>query len=164
MKTAKRICLKSHSFKVSEEETYEINEGQEYVTSIERDGEVTVFTGYWIHGVPVEWFGTPKEGPGEEWDCPVDIETSLRIYHEYCREFSIHPPFTHWCERQLAEHKIDPDGDSRRAEQLDTNMKFLLECTDAVCHLLLPDFVGTWQERAEAAVGEAKRISKERGS
>ena len=109
MKTAKRICVKDHTVYGGNGESFEIVCGDEYLTSIEKDGVVTVFSGSWVHNVPVELFGPAKEGPGEKWDRPADIETALRIYREYANKYShtsmetpIHSPFTQWCERQLA--------------------------------------------------------------
>lgn len=46
--------------------------------------------------------------------------------------------------------------EKRRIIQLETNMKWLLGHTDEICYALCPDFIGTWQERAKAAVKAAR--------
>ena len=48
--------------------------------------------------------------------------------------------------------------EQRRVKQLETNQRWLLECTDEICYALCPDFIGTWQQRAEQAVKRAKEI------
>jgi len=48
MKTYERVCIKDF-------DPY-LKRGKIYLTSAEEDGEVTVFTSLWIHGVPVDIF------------------------------------------------------------------------------------------------------------
>ena len=109
MKTALRTCACNHAIPLGDGVLFTLNEGKEYITSIEKDGTVTVYTRHWITNVPVSWFKGIKEGPGENWDRPADIEAALKVYREYTRQYSgssedtpVHSPFTIWCERQLA--------------------------------------------------------------
>lgn len=65
MKTYCRICL--HDYSVTDDDrSFTLQRGAEYLTSAKRDdGTVTVFTSYWISGVPVLLFGGEVPGPGD---------------------------------------------------------------------------------------------------
>lgn len=165
MRTARRVCLKDHSFDVGDGTTFDIKRGQEYLTTLQEDGKVTLLSSYWICDVPVDWFGGAEPGPGEAWDRNDDIQTAIRIYQEYARKThgsEVNSPFTKWCKQQCEIANADPDGENRRVQQLEINMKFLLQCTDTICYNLRPDFIGTWQQRAEAACEASKQITLER--
>lgn len=55
MKTFKRICIKNHTILGKDEESFTVERGKEYITSPEKDGEVTVFAKYWAK-LPVDVF------------------------------------------------------------------------------------------------------------
>lgn len=68
MKTFRRICLRDHPV-TDGETTFTLKRGEEYLTSVERmDGTVTVFTRYWLHGIPISLFGGEAPGPGDSHD------------------------------------------------------------------------------------------------
>ena len=62
MKTFDRICIEDYT--VTEGEiSATVHCGEEYITTEERDGTVTVFTDYWIRYVPVKIFAGGLERP-----------------------------------------------------------------------------------------------------
>lgn len=63
MKTFKRICIHDHTVKDSDE-SFTVNRGTEYITSVEEGGYVTVFSTYWAK-VPVSMFAGEVPGPGD---------------------------------------------------------------------------------------------------
>ena len=54
MITYNRICIKDYVLE-AENGRLELHRGKEYTTSREQDGQVTVFTNFWVK-VPVELF------------------------------------------------------------------------------------------------------------
>jgi len=65
MKTFRRICLRDYAV-IEAETSFTLRRGEEYITSVEgKDGTVTVYTHYWISGVPVSLFGGEVPGPGD---------------------------------------------------------------------------------------------------
>lgn len=78
MKTFHRICLQDYHVtdgKVS----FVLKRGAEYITSVEReDGTVTVFTQFWISGIPVSLFGGSVPGPGDRHDEPAQPQKSIK--------------------------------------------------------------------------------------
>jgi len=61
METYKRICIKDHKIEISENESLIIKRGKEYLTSFEIDNTVTIFTKYWIQGIPVNIFAGEQQ-------------------------------------------------------------------------------------------------------
>lgn len=55
MTTFDRICIKDYVLKDQEETVFIIKRGEKYTTSSEKDGEVTVFSRFWVK-VPVSIF------------------------------------------------------------------------------------------------------------
>ena len=55
METYNRICIEDYVVKAENGDILELYRGKEYLTSIERDGKVTVFSSYWVK-VPAEIF------------------------------------------------------------------------------------------------------------
>jgi hypothetical protein len=56
MKTYMRICIKDFSIEDKTGQKFSVKRGEEYLTSgVDKNGEVTVFTGYWVN-VPVDIF------------------------------------------------------------------------------------------------------------
>ncbi len=55
MKTWNRICIKDYEITAKNGDYCKINRGKEYTTSDVADGEVVVFTNYWIR-VPIDHF------------------------------------------------------------------------------------------------------------
>lgn len=56
------------------------------------------------------------------------------------------------------EPKIDLE--KRRADQLAVNCSFLIQITDAICNIVSPKFIGTWQDRAKEALRAVKEGKK----
>lgn len=54
------------------------------------------------------------------------------------------------------------DDQDRQIKQLSLNDRWLIGKIDAICYALSPNFVGTWQQRAEEALRAAKEIEKKR--
>lgn len=59
MKTFNRICIEDYILVADNNDTLKLKRGTEYLTSQEKDGMVTVFTGYWVK-VPVRLFAGEK--------------------------------------------------------------------------------------------------------
>ena len=58
METYKRICLKDYTIEDSEGTKFTIKRGKEYLTSpITKDNTLTIFSKYWINGIPSNLFG-----------------------------------------------------------------------------------------------------------
>lgn len=57
MRTYHRICIKDHTVS-DDKNTFSIKRGKEYLTSEEKDGEVTVFSEFWVK-LPVDLFAAP---------------------------------------------------------------------------------------------------------
>lgn len=55
MTTFKRICIKDYTVSYSIGQELTLTRGKEYLTSNERDGEVCVFSTFWVY-VPVGLF------------------------------------------------------------------------------------------------------------
>ena len=55
MITFKRICIRDHRIMAENGDTLKLERGKEYTTSAEKDGEVTVFSSFWVK-VPVDLF------------------------------------------------------------------------------------------------------------
>lgn len=55
MTTYKRICITTHTIKDSTGAEMTLERGREYLTSEEKDGEVCVFSTYWVY-VPAVLF------------------------------------------------------------------------------------------------------------
>ena len=55
MKTFNRICIKDYQRIDSIGQVFNVKRGKEYLTSSEEDGEVTVFSNFWVK-VPVNIF------------------------------------------------------------------------------------------------------------
>ena len=55
MTTRKQICLQDQLIRDGDKEL-KLERGQEYITSVPCDGEVTVYSSYWTK-VPEDWFG-----------------------------------------------------------------------------------------------------------
>jgi hypothetical protein len=53
--TFKRVCIKDYTIKDPDGTEFTIHRTREYITSREKDGEVRVFSTYWVW-VPVEIF------------------------------------------------------------------------------------------------------------
>lgn len=65
MKTFKAFCLEFYSFAIYDRE-WTLERGREYIISEPSDdGTVTVFSSFWVPGVPVSLFGGLVPGPGE---------------------------------------------------------------------------------------------------
>ena len=62
MITYSRICIKDWEVKAKNGDYCKINRGKEYTTSEEKDGEVTVFTNFWVK-VPIEHFAGEQKNP-----------------------------------------------------------------------------------------------------
>lgn len=60
MKTLNRICIKSCTILDQDGTRFTLNHGEEYLTSEEKDGEVTVFSQYWVN-VPIGIFAGEEE-------------------------------------------------------------------------------------------------------
>lgn len=60
MQTFKRICLEDYDI-IDGEKSLTLHRAQEYLTSAERDGCVTVFTSFWANGVPIRIFAGTQE-------------------------------------------------------------------------------------------------------
>ena len=59
--TFKRICIKDETF-VDGDKTQELKRGQEYITSDDNDGTVTVFASpHWISKVAVDLFAGTEQ-------------------------------------------------------------------------------------------------------
>lgn len=56
MKTWNRICIREYTVADQDGNSWTAHRGQEYLTSAEHDGHVTVFANYWVK-VPVSIFG-----------------------------------------------------------------------------------------------------------
>jgi len=50
-----------------------------------------------------------------------------------------------------------PEAERRRADQIDINFKFLLNCVEEIHAALCPDHIGIWQDRAKEAVKAVKK-------
>ena len=59
MKVYNRICVKEHKIEAKDGNSFTLEKGEEYLTDKEENGEVTVFSKYWVK-VPVNCF-TGKE-------------------------------------------------------------------------------------------------------
>jgi hypothetical protein len=59
METYNRICIEDYTVKAENGDILELSRGEEYLTSTERDGKVTVFSSYWVK-VPAEIFAGAK--------------------------------------------------------------------------------------------------------
>jgi hypothetical protein len=55
MITYRRICIKDYVLEAQNGDRLELHCGREYLTSREHDGQVTVFTNFWVK-VPIELF------------------------------------------------------------------------------------------------------------
>lgn len=55
MKTWHRICIRDAVMEAENGDRQEIKRGQEYLTSAEKNGMVTVFSKFWVP-FPVEYF------------------------------------------------------------------------------------------------------------
>ena len=55
MQTFKRICIEDYTVLGTCGDRLDLKRGLEYITSIDRDGEVTVFSTFWVR-VPVLLF------------------------------------------------------------------------------------------------------------
>ena len=55
MITYNRICIKDHTIADSEGTEFTVKRGHEYLTSSDKNGEVTVFADYWFKA-PVDIF------------------------------------------------------------------------------------------------------------
>ena len=60
MRTFKRICIEDYTVRAENDDTLTLRRGEEYVTSPERDGVVTVFSAFWVN-VPVSLFSGERE-------------------------------------------------------------------------------------------------------
>lgn len=65
MQTFNRICIEDYDI-IAGEKSLTLKRAQEYLTSAERDGCVTVFTRFWASGVPVRIFAGAHEFTPEE--------------------------------------------------------------------------------------------------
>lgn len=65
MKTFKRACLENHTETDAVGRILNLKAGEVYLTSEEKDGQVTVFTTIWAV-VPVSLFGTAVQFTGEK--------------------------------------------------------------------------------------------------
>jgi hypothetical protein len=54
------------------------------------------------------------------------------------------------------------EQENRRAEQLASNCRWLIEKMDEIFYALCPDKNGTWQQRAEMACQKAKEIGSKK--
>ena len=48
METYNRICITDFELKAQNGDTLRLTRGKEYLTSSEKNGEVTVFTNFWV--------------------------------------------------------------------------------------------------------------------
>ena len=55
MKTLKQLCIKSHTVKDKEGNSWTAEQGKFYTTSIPKDNSVIVFSNYWVN-VPKDIF------------------------------------------------------------------------------------------------------------
>jgi hypothetical protein len=55
MRTYNRICIKDYTLSALNKDCLELKRGKEYLTSPAENGEVTVFTNFWVK-VPEEIF------------------------------------------------------------------------------------------------------------
>lgn len=55
MKTYRRICIKNFELSAENGDYLKLKKGKEYLTSPENEGEVTVFTNFWVE-VPADLF------------------------------------------------------------------------------------------------------------
>jgi hypothetical protein len=60
MQTFNRICVEDYDI-IDGEKSLTLKRAQEYITSAERDGCVTVFTNFWATGVPVRIFAGEQQ-------------------------------------------------------------------------------------------------------
>lgn len=60
MKTWKRICIEDYTVRDDVGTVFALTRGQEYLTSADRDGTVTVFSSYWVN-VPSTLFAGSKQ-------------------------------------------------------------------------------------------------------
>jgi len=60
MQTFERICTKNVDIKDDAGNCLELKKGKKYIVSAEKDGEVTVFSKYWVD-VPAKLFSKGKE-------------------------------------------------------------------------------------------------------
>jgi len=49
--------------------------------------------------------------------------------------------------------------ETKRADQLGVNCKWLIDKIDEICNAICPDKIGTWQQRAEWAALKAKELA-----
>jgi len=48
MRTFERICIEDYTVRAENGDTLTLRRGEEYITSAERDGMVTVFSAFWV--------------------------------------------------------------------------------------------------------------------
>ncbi len=63
MQTFKRICIRDFELKAKNGDCLTLKRGKEYITSPEVDGEVTVFSNFWVK-VPADIFAGAVEFTG----------------------------------------------------------------------------------------------------
>lgn len=72
MKTFKRICIEDYTVTDRVGTSFTLRRGREYTTSPERDGEVHVFSQYWLW-VPARIFAGAVPGPGSAHAKPQSV-------------------------------------------------------------------------------------------
>ena len=65
MTTFKRICIKNYQISDDDDNVLTLIQGQEYLTSADKGGEVCVFTRYWVY-VPADIFAGAEQFTGPE--------------------------------------------------------------------------------------------------
>jgi len=64
MKTYYAVCLKDENI-TDKEKSFTLKQGNKYIISpVDSNGNVTVFSTYWIHGVNANLFDNLTPGPG----------------------------------------------------------------------------------------------------
>lgn len=62
MKTFRRVCIETYTVTDQEGTSFTLERAKEYLTSLEKDGNVVVFSRYWVT-VPVSIFAGAQPGP-----------------------------------------------------------------------------------------------------
>ena len=63
MQTFKRICIEDYAITAENGDCQTLVRGSEYITSVDRGGEVTVFSTFWVK-VPVHLFAGARQFTG----------------------------------------------------------------------------------------------------